>query len=412
LRYVIIGGSIAGSSAARAIRSCGSDADIMIISDEKAQPYCRPMIPAKILKQDADIGLGNGFDPRSGIRTIHARAASLNRLAKEVTFSSGDRVRYDKLLIATGSSAVIPDLPGLAGNNVFALRTLDDALAIQADARQRKHAVVLGGGFVGIEAAITLRRLGLNVSIIEKLGRILSEKLDKRASAIVSGLLKQAGIDILANQQDYEIERVGGTVRSVRLASGRIIDADLIVVAVGTRPNTDVFRNSGLAINKGIVIHESLQTSDPDVYAAGDVVEYRDILSNTVSVCGLWSNAEEMGRLAGCSMTGSNVKYSGFLSLMNTVKILDVPVTAIGMVDPVDTGYDLFIEEKDGAYRKLVFKNEVLKGALFINSTEKSEAYAYLIKNQIPLGNMKKLAIQGGLGDIEFLKTQAHTPVS
>lgn len=408
MRYVIIGGSIAGSSAARAIRSRDSDADILVVSDEKTQPYYRPLIPAVILKQDADIGLGKTFDVRLGIRTIHARAANLDRLAKEVTFSSGDRIRYDKLLIATGGSPVIPDIPGLPGNNTFTLRTLDDARAIQADARLRKNAVVLGGGFVGIEAAVALKRVGLKVSIIEKLGRILSEKLDKRASAIVSGLLKQAEIDIITNQQDYEIERVGGAVRAIRLASGRIIDADLIVVAVGTRPNADIFRNTGLAINKGIVISESLQTSDPDVYAAGDVVEYRDILSNTISVSGLWSNAEEMGRLAGKSMTGSDVKYTGFLSLMNTVEILNVPVTAIGIIDPVAEGYDTFIEEKDGAYRKLVFKNEVMKGALFVNSAEHSGIYTYMIKNQLPIGNLKDLAVQGGLGSIDFQKTQAQ----
>jgi len=282
MRHVIIGGSIAGTSAARAIRSCDSGADIMVISDEKAQPYYRPMIPTVITKHDADIGLGHWPVAQSGIRTIYARATSLDKFAKEVTFSSGDRIRYDKLLIATGSSPVVPDIPGLPGDNVFTLRTMDDALAINADAGQRKHALVLGGGFVGIEAAIALKRIGLNVTIIEKLSRILSEKLDKRASEIVSGLLKQADIDIITHQQDYEIDRVGGTVRSIRLASGRIIDADIIIVAVGTRPNTDVFRNSGLAINKGLVIHDSLQTSDPDVYEAGDVVEYRDILSNTV----------------------------------------------------------------------------------------------------------------------------------
>jgi len=115
-----------------------------------------------------------------------------------------------------------------------------------------------------------------------------------------------------------------------------------------------------------------------------------------------------MGRLAGTNMAGSNIRHGGFLSLMSTVVILDVPVFAIGMIDPADRGYDMFVEEKDGAYRKLVFKNEVLKGALFINSTEQSAAYAYLIKNQLPIGNLKNLAIQGGLGDVDFLKTQAQ----
>lgn len=107
-------------------------------------------------------------------------------------------------------------------------------------------------------------------------------------------------------------------------------------------------------------------------------------------------------------MTGSEIKHSGFLSLMNTVEILNVPVTAIGLVDPVAEGYDTFIEEKDGAYRKLVFKNEVMKGALFINSAERSGIYAYMIRNQLPIGNLKDLALQGGLGNIDFQKTQAH----
>ena len=161
---------------------------------------------------------------------------------------------------------------------------------------------------------------------------VLSEKLDRRVSAIVSGLLKQADSDIIANQQNYEIERVGGSVRSIRLA--------------------------------------------------------------------------------GMSMTGSDIKYSGFLSLMNTVEILDVPVFAIGMINPVDKGYDVFIEEKDGAYRKLVFKNEIPKWALFINSTEKSGAYTYMIKNQLSTRNLKNLAIQGGLGDSDLLKMQADALVA
>jgi NAD(P)H-nitrite reductase large subunit len=261
---------------------------------------------------------------------------------------------------------------------------------------------VLGGGFVGIKTAIALKRLGLTVTMIEKLDRILYEKLDKRGSAIIQDLLKRFDVEIVTNQSDYEIIRTGGAVRSVRLASGRIIDADLIVVAVGTKPNTEPFRDAGVRVNKGIVVQETLQTSVPDVYAAGDVVECRDTVTGALAVSALWTNAEEMGKLAGKNMAGSDMKYAGFLSLMNTVEVLDVPVTAIGLIDPQNSGYDIFVENAGNAYRKLVFRNDTLVGALFIGSPEMTDVYTHLIKNQIPVGKFKGLDIRGKVGDVSF----------
>lgn len=411
MRYVIIGGSIAGVSAAKAIRSNDAGAEITMLSAEKGQPYYRPLIPTVLEQGDVDITIGDTPIEKYGVSLVYDQATGIHVQAKEVMLSSRKRIPYDKLLIATGRRPVAPAVPGITGSNVFPFRSVEDARNILAAARGRKNAVVLGGGFVGIKAAIALKRLGLMVTIIELLDRILYEKLDKQGSAIVSDLLRRAGIDIVTNQRYYEIIRISGAVRSVKLASGRIMDAEVIVTAVGTTPNTEPFRDSGIRIHKGIVIQEFLQTSAPDVYAAGDVVEYRDLVSNRYCVSASWANAEEMGTLAGKNMSGADIKHSGFLSRMHTAEILTIPVSTIGMIEPLTGGYDVFAEGGDVPYRKLVFKNDVMVGALFIGSAEDAGAYPYLIKNRIPLGKLKELAVQGQLGALNF-KNPAVGPCS
>ncbi len=397
MHYVIIGRSAAGVSAAKAIRNNDGNAIITLISAENGKHYYRPSISLVIEHKDHDIFLNDTLGDSDTIKTIHDRVTGLDISAKEVKLASGNRIKYDKVLIATGSGPIMPEVPGIHGAGVFSLRSLEDARMVQSVARERKHAVVLGGGFAGIKAAIALKKLGLTVTIIEKLDRILSEKLDRRGASMVADLLRRADIDIALNQQDYEINRVGVTIRSVRLASGRIIDADLIVVAVGTKPCAEAFRNAGIRINRGILIDDSLQTTVPDVYAAGDVVEYIDILTKAYAVSGMWANAEEMGRLAGNNMAGTPISYPGFLSLMNTVDILDVPVTTIGMIDPDEACYEVFVEDNGSSYRKLVFKDDVMKGALFIGSSEGNDVYTYLIKNRIPVGKLRESAVSGSL---------------
>ncbi len=407
MRHVIIGGSIAGISAARSIRVLDAGADITMVSGEMAKPYYRPLIPSVIEKGTVDIGFVDDPIETYSIRNVYDTANGVDPGAQQVLLASGGRLPYDRLLIATGCRAVIPPIAGLQGPGVYALRTLDDALSIQAAARGKKHAVVLGGGFVGIKSAIALKRLGLKVTLLEKLDRILYEKLDRRGSAMITDLIKRENIDIITNQSDYEIVRQGGALRSLRLASGRIIDTDLIVVAVGTKPNVEPFRNAGIKINKGILIGETLETSIPGVYAAGDVVEYRDMVSKTAAVSAFWTNAEEMGRLAGKNMAGSSVRYTGFLSLMNTAEIMNVAVTAIGLIDPQNNGYEVCLQGDGDSYRKLVFRKDVMVGALFIGSEERMGVYTYLIRNQIPMGKLKGLALQGKLGYIDFVKTAA-----
>ena len=405
MRHVIVGGSIAGISAAKEIRGNDMKAEITVISAEKARAYYRPMIPSLIEKDGVDITFAEDPLEKYAAQAVYGTVRSIDVSSREVFLSSGKKRAYDKLLIATGSSPLIPDIPGLRGADMFPLRTMEDALSIKSSAKNKERAVVIGGGFVGTKASIALRRLGLRVTMVEQCGQILPQRLDRRGARIVADIMRKKGIGIMTNDKVSEIIRSAGALKSVRLASGGVLDADVVVVAAGAKPNVDAFRDSGIRMNRGILINESLQTSVPDVYAAGDVVEYVDLLSQKPAVSALWTNAEEMGRIAGRNMTGGNIKYQGFLSVMNAAEIFDVPVMSIGLIEPEEKEYEIIVEDTMDTYRKLVFKGDVLVGVLFIGEVSNAGIYTNLIRNRIPIGSLKEEAIHGTLSYINFVST-------
>ncbi len=405
MRHVIVGASIAGMSAAKAIASKDPHASVELISDEKAKPYYRPLIPLLIKKEDIDISFEDDLLNKKSVSLRCDRVVGIDIGAKEAKLASGKKLPYDKLLLATGSRPVIPDIPGIKGTGVFTFRKKDEALGIRAYAAGRKKALVVGGGLVGIKAAIALNELGLNVTVVEKLPQILLQRLDGKGASKISDVLKKSGISIMTGESVSEIVREAGSVKAVRLSSGGTVDADMVIVAIGTMPDLGFIKDAGIRTNKGILINEALQTSVADIYAAGDVVEYTDLSTGMPAVSGLWANAEEMGRLAGKNMTGANVKYAGFLSVLNSTEFLGVPVMSIGLIEPQGGDYEVITEDNIDSYRKLVFKGDLLAGAVFIGEVANAGIYTNLIRNKIPIGELKEEAIEGSLAYIHFMKT-------
>ncbi len=403
MHYVIIGGSIAGISAAKEIRVNDTKGEIVVISTEKTPGYYRPMIPLLIEKDGLDITFPDDPLGQCAADAIFGTAKGLDGSSREVALSSGKKIRYDKLLIATGSTPLVPHVQGLKGADAFPLRTMDDALGIKASAEGRKSAVVIGGGFVGTKASIALRNLGLGVTIVEERGQILPQRLDRRGARIVADVMRKRGIGIITNDTVSEIIRSSGKVKSARLSSRGTLDADLVVIAVGAQPAVDSFRTSGIRINRGIVIDEYLRTNVPDVYAAGDVAEYVDLITGAPALSALWTNAEEMGRFAGRNMAGGTVKYRGFLSVMNATEILGLPVMSVGLIEPEGAGYEVIVEDTLESYRKLIFKGEILVGVVFVGDIANAGIYTSLIKNGIPIGGLKDEAINGNLSYVDFV---------
>lgn len=403
MRYVIIGGSIAGIAAARSIRANDPAGEIILVSDEKSKPYYRPMIPFLIEKEDIDVTFIEDPVETYRLTAVFGRAQDIDTKNKEVLLSSGEKLVFDRLLIATGSSPVIPQIKGITGEGAFTLRTIDDALAIRKYAAGKKEAVILGGGFVGIKAAVALKHAGLKVTVIEKLNQILPQRLDARGAQIIEGIIRESGISVITNQITSELVRTAGSVKSVRLASGGSVNAGMVVIATGVKPNIAFLKNTGIKTSKGILINENLVTSLTDIYAAGDVVEYIDIVTRQPAVSALWTNAEEMGKYAGKNMTGANIKYRGFLSTLNITEIFDVPFMSAGNIEPDSKDFEVVVEDNIDSYRKLIFKGDVLSGIILIGNITNAGIYTNLIRKGFPMGILKEEAIKGNLGYIHFL---------
>jgi NAD(P)H-nitrite reductase large subunit len=404
MRYVIIGGSIAGIAAAKSIRAKDAGAAIIMISKEKGKTYYRPMIPYLIEKSDVDIAFLKDPVEQYTIRMIYDLAISIDAEKRAVTLESGNIVQFDRLLIATGGKAVIPDIRGIEGPGSFTLRTRNDADHIREFAAGKKNAVIIGAGMVGIRAATALKNAGLNVTLIEQLDQILSGKLDRRGAEIIMKIMKDTGFSIVTNDIVTTVVRKGDAITGVTLRSGKNIDAEIVIVATGVEPDISFLSGSGIETNRGILINERLETNIPDIFAAGDVVEYIDAVKGKTEICGLWTNAEEMGRFAGINMAGGSIAYRGYLSTMNSTEIQGIPIISVGIIDPEEGEYEIISDDRIDSYRKLVFKGDVLVGFVFLGDIRGAGIYTGLVRNGIAIRELKTEAIRGSLEYIDFLR--------
>lgn len=389
MRYLIIGHGAAGWAAARAIRSQDPGGEVVILTAESHPPYFRPLIPALI-------DHGPGLDsinreeatlPQGVEVRLSAPVAAIDPGDHGLTLADGQTLPYDRLLIATGGSALPLAVPGADGPGVHLLRTIDDAEAIGQAARRAKRAVVVGGGRVGMKSAVALRRLGLEVSVVEQLPRIVPLQLDDAAAEIVGRTVEAMGIDLVLGRTVTWVERDNDRVTGVGLDDGRTIAADLVVVAIGVRPNADLARAAGIEVNRGVVVDQYLRTSAPDVYAAGDVAETTDLVTGRRMVSGSWTNAAEMGRLAGRNMAGEEAVFPGAWGVLNSLQLAGVPTTAVGLIDPPPgEGYRVLATRRGEAYRKLVLKEGRLKGALLVGNIDGAGVYTWLIKRKVDVG--------------------------
>ena len=399
MRYTIVGGGIAAVSAVKALQGYDPAGRITVISEEQHCFYYRPMTPLLIkgdMERDDLLHNMRGID----IHTVHGRAASLDPEQRAVTLQDGGRVEYDRLLIATGSSAKVPEIPGIREPNVHYLRTLADAQGLREAAQGAQRAVILGGGFVGIKKAEALAHLGLQVTVVEQQAHILLPRLDREGAALVAERLEAKGVSFILNETAREILPGG---KGVKLESGRLLACDFVCIAVGVKPNIGWLKGSGLATDKALVVDGNLQTSREGIYAAGDVVQIRDLVTGRPVVSGLWGNAVEMGKVAGANMAGGKIRYPGGLEIMNAAEIEGIPLVSVGLVLPrEDSGYEIHRRSGKQSYRKLVFRDDVLAGAIFVGDIDGSGVYTALIKAGKHLGALKEKAVQGTISFADF----------
>jgi nitrite reductase (NADH) large subunit len=385
MRYVIIGNGAAGHAAATTIRVRDPVGQILVISEAVNQAYHRPLIPALIegiMSKESlyreELPAPEGVEVRLGVRV-----ETIDPVAKRLNLGNKETLSYDRLLLATGSSAIRLPIEGLDGPNVHVLRTIRDAEAIKRSTERAGEAVVIGGGRVGMKAAFALRQSGIKVSVVEILDRIVPLQFDHTAAAIMKEAVESQGIKLFLGKTVRQVEKGDHGVQAVVLGDGSRLETDLVIVAVGVEPNLELARAAGLRINQGVLVNEYLQTSDPDIFAAGDVVETCDVVTGENIVSGLWTNAVEMGRMAGENMAGGKTEYPGAFAVLNSFELANIPTISVGMIDPPEKeNYQVHTSRKGDSYRKLVFRQGVLVGAVLVGEIEGAGVYTGLIKGK------------------------------
>ena len=302
---VIIGGGLAAARTAEQLRKSEFTGPITIVSDEVHLPYDRPPLSKDVLHADVDdvtLKPAEFYQDNDITLRLGSAARSLDTAAQTVTLADGSVIGYDELVIATGLvPRRIPSFPDLDGIRV--LRSLDDALALRGQASSARNAVIVGAGFIGCEVAASLRKLGVGVVLVEPQPTPLASVLGEQVGALVTRLHRAEGVDVRTGVGVAEVRGQDGKVTSVFLTDGTELDADLVVVGIGSRPATDWLEGSGLTVDNGIICDQAGRTSAPHVWALGDAASWRDVAGHQARV-EHWSNVAEQARVVVPSMLG------------------------------------------------------------------------------------------------------------
>ncbi len=369
---VIIGGGIAALSAAEAIRKRNTTASITLLSEEEDIPYYRPMLSDYLSEELAEErlyikSLAWYEENKIELRT-NSRVASIDGTNRQLIMENGARFGYDKLIIATGARSNIPPIPGADKNGVFALRNIADARKIKAELAEGKKAVVIGGGVLGLEAVSEMVSLGMQVSVVEFSERIMPRQLDKSASLRLQKLIQDQGVMLYLGMGTEEI--LGDeNAKAVKLNNGQIIEADMVLLSTGVKPNIELARDAGIETDRGIVVDAGMHTGMSGVFAAGDAAQFED------KMIGLWPIAMEMGRIAGANAAGDWVEYKQ-PPISTMLAAFDMELFSIGEVNlPTE---EMRITETydpiENYYKKSFLKDGVLIGEIIMAPEVKTES--------------------------------------
>jgi ferredoxin-nitrite reductase len=387
-RIVIIGGSIAGHTAADVARELDPDCRITLVTDERHRFYNRLNLTRYVSDEVARETLFDFSDQWYADHQIdvltESRAIALDPVARRVVLASGVECAYDALILAHGSSASAPPFhrPGLPG--VFLLRTLEDADAILAACRPGVRAAVIGGGVLGLEAAYGLVKHGASVTVFELASHLMPRQLDADAGALFTDLVREKGITPVT---EVRVQSLLGhdRVEGLALGDGRRFDADLVVISTGISPNVDWVRRAGLDCGRGVVVDDQMRTSAQDVYAAGDVVEWRG------QVVGLWTNAIEQAKVAAANAIGRPAQFAGFVPA-TILKCLGIPLFSIGSIlaDTGDITSQRVLDPVSRVYRRVVFRHGLPVGGLLLNTTEGMADMKKLVEGSVQIERLSR----------------------
>ena len=359
MKIIIIGAGPAGVTAAETVRTFDRQVELTMLTDEPYLPYSPPaMADHFILGTDnhlwrpSDWAAQTGVDYRSGVRVV-----AIEPEAHRIRLASDEILSYDRLLICSGARLYAPlagaDLPGIYN---FKSLSAAENLVGKVRAGEASSALIVGAGFIGLEIALLLRELGVKVTQIEMLDQVMATMLDAETASIALNLMRSHGVEVRLRTKATAF--VGnGRANGVRLESGEVLLADVLIAATGVKPNLDLLQGSGIASKWGITVDNHLKTSAPDVLAAGDCIESPDLLTGETLVHAIFPNALEQGQVAGMNLAGYPVMYEG-AERMNSLKHLGLPIMAAGEKQ----GDRVLREQHDNSLRTIYLRENRLVG--------------------------------------------------
>ena len=410
MKYLIIGNSAAAVGAVEAIRRNDKGNPIIIISDEPHHVYSRPLISyllAGHTKEDKMYYRDENFYKENNVETVfNKKVTGVDTKKKQVILEDKKKIDYDKLLLATGGTPFVPPIKGKNRKNVYTFTKWSDAEEIMKISKKVQKAVVIGAGMIGLKAIEGLNAIGIDVTVVELAPEVLSRALDKDASRIVQRKMEEAGVEVITNNEVVEITGKGNTATGVVLRDKKKIKCDLVIVAIGVIPNTGFIKESGIKINRGIVVDERMETNVKGVYAAGDVVEALNMLTNEKMPIPIWPLAYRQGSIAGDNMSGGTLVYKGGFP-MNSIEFPGAPTISLGIIDPRGEEYESLIknDSKNGNYKRIIIKNERLVGAILVgDDVDRAGILTGLIKEQKPVTAFKDKLLDRNFGFVHMPK--------
>ena len=377
VKILIVGSGMAGTLAAKTVRELDPEAEIVVFGEERYPYYPRPNLIEHIagrLPYERLFAFPEAWNERQRISVrLGQSIVRVRPDDRTIESASGETSPYDALLLASGARASIPAIEGAGRKGVFVLRALDDALAILDRLRTHGRVAVLGGGLLGLEIARAIRGRGAEVTVVEFFERLLPRQLDPAGAAVLKGQIEKTGISVRLGAVSREI--VGdGEARGIRFESGERLEADLVVVAAGIKPELGLAKDAGLAVGRGVVVDDRLRTSRAGIFAAGDVAEHQG------RIYGIIPASFEQARAAAYNMLGQDMPYGGTVP-SNTLKVAGLYVTSVGDVTPEGRGFETFVKSgpAEGLYKKIVLKEARLVGAIWMGTKKGASEIGRLV---------------------------------
>jgi nitrite reductase (NADH) large subunit len=387
VRVIIVGNGLAGIISAKTLRELDKKVEIEIFAEEKYHYYPRPNL-IEFLAGNIPFERIFAF-PQEWYReqniNIHLEKPVLRIFpdSQEIDFDRGKREKYESLLLANGSFSFIPPFKGTDKKGIFALRTLDDAFELLEYLKNHQRVVVIGGGLLGLETARAMKSRGARVDVVEFFDRLLPRQLDIQGASLLKAQIENMGIKVHLGLATEEV--LGqDEVRGLRFKGEKEIETDMAIVAAGVRPNIQLAKEAGLETDRGLVVDDYLKSSNPKIFAAGDIVQHRG------RVYGIIPSSFNQARVVASNILGRKEKYEGTVP-SNTLKVVGLDLTSVGLVNPEEDSYEEFRKEKkeQGIYKKVVIQKGIVVGAIWMGTKKGVSEINRIISQKINIEKHK-----------------------